>query len=77
MHHFNGAAGKTEGHGPEGALSSPVGYLVEGGEGVLHGAFLGFLRGEGHLSSQTAGDREAIIRGGCADGRERCCGFGG
>ena len=51
--------------------------LVEGGEGVLHGAFLGFLRGEGHLSSQTAGDWEAIIRGGCADGRERCCGFGG
>jgi hypothetical protein len=36
MHHLDGAAGKTECHGPEGALSSPVGYLVEGGEGVLH-----------------------------------------
>lgn len=30
MHHFNGAAGETEGHGPEGALACPVGDLVEG-----------------------------------------------
>jgi hypothetical protein len=30
MHHFDGAAGESEGHGPEGALTSPVGYLVEG-----------------------------------------------
>ena len=30
MHHFDGAAGEPEGHGPEGALTGPVGYLVEG-----------------------------------------------
>lgn len=31
VHHLDGAAGKTEGHGPEGALSRPVGHLVECG----------------------------------------------
>lgn len=31
VHHLDGAAGETEGHGPEGALSRPVCYLVEGG----------------------------------------------
>src|SRR5690242_5384641 len=31
VHHFDGTAGKTEGHGPEGALTRPVGDLVEGG----------------------------------------------
>jgi len=31
VHHLDGAAGKTEGHGPERGLSGPVGYLVEGG----------------------------------------------
>lgn len=30
VHHFDGAAGKTEGHGPEGALAGPVGDLVDG-----------------------------------------------
>ncbi len=30
MHHFDGAAGEAEGHGPEGALAGPVGDLVEG-----------------------------------------------
>ena len=29
VHHFDGAACKAEGHGPEGALTRPVGYLVE------------------------------------------------
>lgn len=29
MHHFDGAAGKTEGHRPEGALACPIGYLIE------------------------------------------------
>ena len=29
VHHFNGAAGEAEGHGPEGALAGPVGDLVE------------------------------------------------
>jgi hypothetical protein len=29
VHHFDGAAGKTEGHGPERALTGPVGDLVK------------------------------------------------
>lgn len=29
MHHFNGAAGKSEGHGPERSLTRPVGDLIE------------------------------------------------
>jgi hypothetical protein len=29
VHHFDGAAGQSEGHGPEGALTGPIGYLVE------------------------------------------------
>lgn len=28
VHHFDGAAGKAEGHGPDGALAGPVGDLV-------------------------------------------------
>ena len=28
VHHFDGAAGEAEGHGPEGALAGPVGDLV-------------------------------------------------
>jgi hypothetical protein len=31
VHHFDGAAGETEGHGPEGGLTGPVGDDVEGG----------------------------------------------
>ena len=30
MHHFDGAAGEAEGHGPEGGLAGPVGDLIEG-----------------------------------------------
>jgi hypothetical protein len=29
VHHFDGAAGQSECHGPEGALTSPIGYLIE------------------------------------------------
>jgi hypothetical protein len=29
VHHFDGAACKAEGHGPEGSLTRPVGYLVQ------------------------------------------------
>jgi hypothetical protein len=31
VHHFDGAAGKSEGHGPEGPLTRPVGNLVKSG----------------------------------------------
>ena len=58
MHHFDGAAGEAEGHGPEGALTRPVGDLVESCERVLHGAFLGFLRREGHFTADAACDGE-------------------
>ena len=34
MHHFDGAAGESEGHGPEGTLTGPVGYLIEGCSGL-------------------------------------------
>lgn len=30
VHHFDGAAGETEGHGPEGPLAGPIGDLVDG-----------------------------------------------
>ena len=30
MHHFDGAAGQSEGHGPQGGLARPVGYLIQG-----------------------------------------------
>ena len=33
VHHFNSAAGETEGHGPEGGLAGPVSDLVHGGSG--------------------------------------------
>jgi hypothetical protein len=34
MHHFDGAAGQSEGHRPEGTLTGPVGYLIECCSGV-------------------------------------------
>jgi hypothetical protein len=30
MHHLDGAAGETEGHGPQGGLAGPVSNLIEG-----------------------------------------------
>ena len=35
MHHFHGATGETEGHGPKRALTGPVGDLVEGCSGEI------------------------------------------
>lgn len=77
MHHLDGAAGKTESHGPEGALSCPVGYLVEGRQGVLHRALFLLLRGEGHLAANATCDGEpaGVIAGGL--GFEGCSRFGG
>jgi hypothetical protein len=41
VHHFYGAAGETKGHGPERALTCPVGDLVQcGAEGLLAGLIL-------------------------------------
>lgn len=31
VHHLDGTAGETESHGPEGALTGPIGDLVKGG----------------------------------------------
>ena len=47
MHHFDGAAGEAEGHGPEGALTGPVGYLVECRSGYGVRGFLGWEGEEG------------------------------
>ena len=58
MHHFDGAAGEAESHGPEGALARPVGDLVESCECILHGALLGFLRREGYFAADAACDGE-------------------
>jgi hypothetical protein len=41
MHHFDGTAGESEGHGPEGALSCPVGDLIECG--TVQGALAAVL----------------------------------
>ncbi|KAI6752635.1 hypothetical protein HG530_013387 [Fusarium avenaceum] len=35
MHHFDGTAGQTEGHRPEGGLTSPVGDGIKCGTGKL------------------------------------------
>lgn len=34
MHHFKSAAGKTEGHRPQGTLTGPIGDLIKGGPKV-------------------------------------------
>ena len=38
VHHFHGAASQTEGHGPEGALTRPVGYDIKCGPAVQQSA---------------------------------------
>jgi len=35
VHHLDGTAGQTEGHGPEGRLAGPVGHDVEGRPGGM------------------------------------------
>jgi hypothetical protein len=37
MHHFDGTAGKTEGHRPEGRLASPVGDCIKCGTVRVYG----------------------------------------
>lgn len=49
MHHFDGAAGETERHGPQRGLACPIGDLVESGQGILHDALLGLLARKRHL----------------------------
>lgn len=36
VHHFDGAAGEAEGHGPDGAGASPIHEIVDLGDDVLH-----------------------------------------
>ena len=59
MHHLDGTAREAERHGPEGALTGPVGDLVEGCKCVLHGADFGFLRGEGVFAAEAPRHGEA------------------
>lgn len=35
IHHFDGAAGETKGHGPHGALATPVDNLVKSGKDIF------------------------------------------
>ena len=43
MHHFDGTAGEAERHGPEGALTAPVGDYVEGRADVKEGGREGLV----------------------------------
>jgi hypothetical protein len=52
VHHLDSAARETESHGPERALSGPVGYLVERCQCILHSTLLSFLTRQGHLYSR-------------------------
>lgn len=50
VHHLDGAAGQTEGHGPEGALAGPVDQVVDAGYRVLDAIVDGNSTGPGeHL----------------------------
>ena len=35
MHHFDGATGEAEGHGPEGAFACPIYEVVDAGDCVF------------------------------------------
>lgn len=61
MHHFDGAAGETESHGPQRGLARPIGDLVESSQGILHDALLGLLARERHLFS-LAGEAGVGVR---------------
>lgn len=64
VHHFDGAAGEAEGHGPEGALAGPVCDLVEGCAGERG-------RGRECVSVGLVGGGWGGGRGGLMGGRER------
>jgi hypothetical protein len=53
VHHFDGAAGQTERHGPQRRLPGPVGHLIKCRQGILNGALCGLLAGQGHLLART------------------------
>ena len=87
VHHLEGAAGETEGHGPEGRLPSPVDNLVEGSQGVLNETLGGLLAGQRDFPPRDAGEAGGgaavlgqggrILLGCCGDGGGRRGGDGG
>jgi len=56
MHHLDGTASKTESHGPERSLTSPVGNLIESSKCILHNTLLALLTWQWDLTSLLAGD---------------------
>ena len=57
MHHLDGTAGQSKSHGPKGALSGPVGNLVERRQGILCETLLRLLTGQWYFASQSTGNR--------------------
>lgn len=73
MHHFDGTAGEAERHGPEGALTAPVGDYVEGREDILGHAGCFFFAWERNFSPRALHERSGCGGGsvvslrGCGD----------
>ena len=64
VHHFDGAAGEAEGHGPEGALAGPVGDLVEGcsvsGKGWLVMGYNKVAAAEKSFARRLDGEKDVL-----------------
>lgn len=74
MHHFDGTAGETKGHGPQGGLAGPVGDDIEGGEGILNDTFGALLASQWHLLAdlgQAGGARMGRHSAGITSGTGR------
>jgi hypothetical protein len=54
MHHFDGTAGQTKGHGPEGGLTSPVGDGIKCGKRILQSTLSRCLAGKRNLSADLS-----------------------
>lgn len=79
IHHFDGAAGETKGHGPHGPLATPVDNLVERRKDILGSVsrcletqLVALLLGDGGVW-QSGGGR-VVVR---VDGGGGCVGPGG
>jgi hypothetical protein len=63
VHHLNAAACESEGQGPYGALSRPVGNLVERGEDVIDCVVRLRLRGQRSVGRETVPGGEETLGG--------------
>lgn len=64
VHHLDGTAGETEGHGPEGGLTGPIRYYVEGGESILQNTLGAFLANQGHFLALLLDEAGRVRSGG-------------